>query len=521
MEICTCGPYPTVDLTPAFDAAHQAVTKPNDEKFKLNNRKLAGLQHEVKRACERFGCFHVSINTRSSSFFKNNNHQCQTEGQHQQYASSLCNLVDEEVVVDVIESLFEDHFISSEVIANQCKNDNSAVSSVRFQCAAEGKRHLMAKYRGRSAESGRSTALLDSKGKHQKILRGEPKQSWEFFRCSKLLPQEENESILKNDKNTAARNRLEVLQDYTYALHSVAEVIFSPLVLNLPRETFIGTTKCQCDHIDDNLSSQESVLPTSSTISGQCNKSCCSIDLLRVFRYDSQESSEEQLTNLGSSSHTDWGSLTVVWQDSKGGLQIKCHLHDCWNDVELTPHDTSCENNNGGDDKGVVRLFIHVGDFLSLAINGSSNESLTYPSPLHRVLCPLQAAGEENIEIQKDRVTDSRCSLVYFAYPPPGISLRKSQASVLSKQHVNNNHSDCVADLPPDKYSLDNRFPFRRFMLLHDQSSKPTTLTKDEKHGPTVVKGVEDESNANIIYNRIHSLPFDDVIREKWSQVQR
>eukprot|EP00554_Chaetoceros_debilis_P010665 CAMPEP_0194109020 /NCGR_PEP_ID=MMETSP0150-20130528/8623_1 /TAXON_ID=122233 /ORGANISM="Chaetoceros debilis, Strain MM31A-1" /LENGTH=69 /DNA_ID=CAMNT_0038797877 /DNA_START=33 /DNA_END=239 /DNA_ORIENTATION=+ len=59
------------------------------------------------------------------------------------------------------------------------------------------------------------------------------------------------------------------------------------------------------------------------------------MDLLRVFRYDAMTNARQQYAHLGSSPHTDWGSLTVVWQDSMGGLQIYCHDCDKWNDVDV------------------------------------------------------------------------------------------------------------------------------------------------------------------------------------------
>ena len=48
------------------------------------------------------------------------------------------------------------------------------------------------------------------------------------------------------------------------------------------------------------------------------------LDLLCIFHYFSEKQLEtEGLLNpaLGSNQHTDWGSLTVIWQDSVGGLQ--------------------------------------------------------------------------------------------------------------------------------------------------------------------------------------------------------
>lgn len=73
-----------------------------------------------------------------------------------------------------------------------------------------------------------------------------------------------------------------------------------------------------------------------------------SLDLLRVFRYYPtattttkseareviQVASPERTQLLGSSEHTDWGSLTIVWQDDVGGLQTYCQVCNKWIDVD-------------------------------------------------------------------------------------------------------------------------------------------------------------------------------------------
>jgi isopenicillin N synthase-like dioxygenase len=42
------------------------------------------------------------------------------------------------------------------------------------------------------------------------------------------------------------------------------------------------------------------------------------------------------LMALGSSPHTDWGTLTVVWQDNKRGLQTHCDACNVWLDVNTS-----------------------------------------------------------------------------------------------------------------------------------------------------------------------------------------
>lgn len=498
---CTCGPYPIIDLTPAFDVTTS------------DQRKLMKLQREVKAACERFGCFHVIINAESTAF---NDNTATTSTTNAKGAACLCDLAHEKGVIDLIESLFEDHFILSQVKGRYGSDDK--VASVPFRSKDDN--HFMAKYRGRSAESG-SVSLLQLNDSHLEVD-GEPKQSWEFFRCSRVLPSQTENILTKEEAD--GLSRLKIVQGYTNILHSVAEMIFSPLILNLPSETFIAASGCQCSN--DSETHQESSPYSPPTSSTNCKEKSCSIDLLRVFRYDALNSSEEQDTNLGSSPHTDWGSLTVVWQDSIGGLQIHCDMHDCWNDVTVEPHNPSCHNDaKDCNVKKVIRLFIHVGDFLSLALSGARKESarldarnVKYPSPMHRVICPkrdLKNKDDEGAEAG-ERAKNPRCSLVYFAYPPPGLSLQNAQSSVFREGCVNDNMGN-MADLS-DGYP---KFPFDRFMLLHNQSIDSSTLVKDQMYQHVSDRTANDYRKSRAYYNYIRSLPFDSVIREKWDQVQR
>lgn len=134
---------------------------------------------------------------------------------------------------------------------------------------------------------------------------------------------------------------------------------------------------------------------------------------------------------------------------------------------------------NSDDDKK-VKLFIHVGDFTSLALSDINSSSISWPSPLHRVLCPTRS----------DRLTkdDMRLSLVYFSYPKRGISIQDATQSKKATEFL----------------ATSNDFPFDRYMVLHNQSTneKVSPSTKDT-------------------YERIKSMPFDKVIEEKWKQVQR
>lgn len=258
-------------------------------------------------------------------------------------------------------------------------------------------------YRGRSAESGSSSSEQP-----------EPKQSWEVQRCS-------------NGLSTP-------LHKYMNVLHSIASAVTK--VLLLPENTLLQERPCTCNSQVD------------------CAK--CNIDLMRVFLYDPVH------PTLGSSPHTDWGSWTVVWQDTSGGLQTYCSEHDRYVDV-IPPQ---------GDAK--VYFIVHVGDVTSLALAHASKEGplVAYPSPMHRVICPSS--------------TTPRVSLVYFAYPPPTISLVEIENAL-------ENHS----------MVMDSKICYDSYFLLQNQ---------------TTGSSLED---SEAVYRRIRTQGLCDVIRAKWDQVQR
>jgi hypothetical protein len=62
-------------------------------------------------------------------------------------------------------------------------------------------------------------------------------------------------------------------------------------------------------------------------------------------------------------------------------------------------------------DDSKAYFIVHVGDVTSLTLAHASKEGamVSYPSPIHGVICPSS--------------TTPRVSLVYFAYPPPKMSL--------------------------------------------------------------------------------------------------
>ena len=326
-------------------------------------------------------------------------------------------LQDESQVKQAMEKIFHEDFLDSHTGGEQIK-------VVPFR--NRHKTMSYAKYRGRAAESGSSSNT-------------EPKQSWEIFRCKNGISGDSSSETDSGD--------LSLLEEYTNIFHQVSLCLFQN-VFQLPN-IFIEETDCTC---------------------GKSDCSLCTMDLLRVFRYDALEKGEI-MNSLGSSPHTDWGSLTVVWQDSKGGLQIYCHKHETWNNVNLKL-----------DDDKKVKLFIHVGDFTSLALSDIHNSSISWPSPLHRVLCPTRSDT-----LTKDS-DDTRLSLVYFSYPKRGVSIQDASQSKETSESM----------------TTSNDFPFDRYMVLHNQSI-------NEKVSPS----------AKDTYERVKSMPFDKVTEEKWKQVQR
>lgn len=267
----------------------------------------------------------------------------------------------------------------------------------------------------------------------------EPKQSWEVKRCcAHEQQQDQNECYL---------------DQWTRALHSVAVAVTR--VLRLPPNLLLAEDDCQCA-----ASSEER----------------CNIDLLRVFYYDAVDTTTNG-NSMGSSPHTDWGSFTVVWQDDVGGLQTYCQAHQQWVDVPAPPLKESR-----------VFFVVHVGDVTSLAMghatsraSSSSNQDsprVIWPSPRHRVQSPKNSVP--------------RASLVYFAYPPPGISL-KDMEEVLVAEYSNNKRDESPAV----------QVPYVEYFLLHNQSVNGAAQSPEET------------------YSVMRLRPLDGVFDDKWRQVQR
>ena len=105
------------------------------------------------------------------------------------------------------------------------------------------------------------------------------------------------------------------------------------------------------------------------------------ISVMRLFHYlmVSANSDRAEKTVLGSSPHRDWGLLTIILEDSVGGLEYYDKQGKSWVSVETEPN----------------TLIVNAGDFLSLL-------DTEIESPIHQVISPK---------------TSDRYSFVFFFYP--------------------------------------------------------------------------------------------------------
>jgi hypothetical protein len=307
----------------------------------------------------------------------------------------------------------------------------------------------------------------------------EPKQSWEVLRCScresgrECVPLDQKEVNAEAEASMVAKR----MKEWVSVLHSVAVTVRK--ILQFPDGILLHEESC---HSNSNSNSNE-----------RTTSEPCSSDLLRAFLYDAVDvtPSDDSPHCLGSSPHTDWGSFTVVWQDTVGGLQTFCHGCQQWANV-------AAENPS---DSGVVRFIVHIGDITSLALgnalqetsskerreavtddnDNSETSSVVWPSPKHRVLSPT---------------TQKRASLVYFAYPPHDISIREITSNLTSWCERQRQQEDSQPLGSP------NHVPYDEYYLLHNQS---------------MASSVTPEQQFQAIFDR----PLKDVFAEKWEQVQR
>mmetsp|Transcript_2510 Transcript_2510/g.3799 ORF Transcript_2510/g.3799 Transcript_2510/m.3799 type:complete len:470 (+) Transcript_2510:3-1412(+) len=436
---CTCGTIPIIDLS-SYDQ-QKKTDDVNQEGKKEDESWIESTRSSIVSACQSHGCFHLVINTNA-------------------------NNEDEEVIVkptnhkkSSLSSLT--HLSPSWEFAS--KNPNEVIGPLFDQKIEEMTQpQRLSTYRGRNAESGKVGSTLDN-GDNE-----EPKQSWEFRRCHCT-------SLLKGEEDSTDST----LCQWTMALHSIAVRLSD--ILNLPNGMIVRN--------DDGDG--------------------CNSDLLRVFRYDPidpqqpRQDDDENDIALGSSPHTDWGTMTIVWQDGIGGLQMYCHENDQWYPVVPPP-------SSSNDSKHQLHCFVHVGDFLSLSSppvmsscsnNRNGHDAVVveplWKSPRHRVVSPTGIKP--------------RYSLVYFLYPRLGMTLRHAQT-----QMANNGDYFGATIHDDDPLPMNHRsYPssvLERYSLLHNQS-----VVLEPFGGETD----NDDSILQTRFQEMRHVPFEEVVAQKWAQVQR
>ena len=522
MNRCTCGPHPRIDLTTAYLEYHHLNNSNNRESddavettsdafknSKTSSSSSSSCREEIQQACVSHGCFHISIDLSPI----NESYNVDDDSDDNTTLPITCLGKSIAEVENDIESLFSssssntvlDHHDLNGGAVKVCIKNHQCNNIEQLSASATTTTTRLveeATFRGRTAESGDEQQLIP-----------EPKLSWEYCRCIAARLTATGAAAATGDDDTLEKsinkNNLHhhLLQNWTQALHSVASVVIHSL--GIPKQVMLHEEKCEClhkmlgsDHIYKNIS------PDSNGNNDDNDK--CNVDLLRCFRYDAisatdndnDDKEEAEQSLLGSSAHTDWGSLTVVWQDEKGGLQTYCHACEKWSDVDATQassDDTNDSKNNA------INLFVHVGDFLSLATVGDERiqhrqHSPIWPSPRHRVICPLQQqSSDQRSESSSSSSSNCRRSLVYFAYPPPNISLATAQAVVEPLLAYKNDDSCKISSSKFQDY----------YSLLQDQS----------QHQPG--DSLKKENNSIEAYENMRRSPFGQVIADKWNQVQR
>jgi len=554
---CTCGPHPHINLTAAYSSYRRGNNGNNGSGgggvgTDKDTNKIITSCRQIQSACMSHGCFHVTI-----SLPNNNDSTTDISTLPIDCLSKPIKEIEED-----IESLFVPKFLQN-VIQPQpstthidCNNNNihddicnGGLVEVLFPTSTiiptttnSNNGTTSATFRGRVAESG--------DGEESKP---EPKLSWEYQRCAlggdettktPLQKEEVSATTIETDdinkesntaeseKDTKIDESSSLMPSWTEALHSVASTIVH--LLDIPSQLALQEESCQC--LSSNTNNDAS----------KCQR--CNIDLLRVFRYDAISSPvDSPLPNndydesqvMGSSPHSDWGTMTIVWQDNKGGLQTYCHACDIWSDVDVSSS-TKIEGTTTdeyGEESSTTKnnsnrkclLFVHIGDFLSLASiqNEEGNDDCypMWPSPRHRVLCPTlrhennTISGSNNSEAN---AKDCRRSLVYFAYPPPNISLDTVQkvVSPIISSNYSSIHQSTKTTV--NEESSTNRF-YNHYSLLHNQSKQSSSLAEGRDARSMMEEMKEDtkEQTAFQAYQTIKNLSFGKVIKDKWNQVQR
>lgn len=311
----------------------------------------------------------------------------------------------------------------------------------------------------------------------------EPKWSWEISTDNAIMLHEKKDSSLRSNASLPLDSAVaKRLSTWARLLH-VVEVAISR-ALQLPIGILVDE-----DHLSNPI--------MQTTECGMRANDC--IDLLRAFYYHPVPSIGEKSfrKTLGSSPHTDWGSFTIVYQDSVGGLQTFCEFCQSWTDV-LPQKDTTAQSR-------FVHFVVHVSDMASLAINRALNLRMDkgsnlsaqnsessgapyFPSPLHRVVSPTE---------------QPRVSLVYFGYPPGFLSI-----SEIAEQL-----QDWIGMISDQaRYQLNTPKPcslYDKYYLLKNQSAQMTD------------GGELGNLAARDCFESIMNQTARSILKKKWKQVER
>lgn len=121
-------------------------------------------------------------------------------------------------------------------------------------------------------------------------------------------------------------------------------------------------------------------------------------DRLRLIRYPAQASEADKGMRAGA--HTDYGTLTLLFQRDIGGLQVFDKRGAQWKDVP--PPEAGASNG----DAAAPPLVVNIGDAMEFWTGG------LLPSTLHRVVEPRSTQEQT-----------TRYSIAYFHHPSPGAAL--------------------------------------------------------------------------------------------------
>jgi hypothetical protein len=302
---CTCGvPPPSVDLTQAFDSLNL-----HGGDYAQAQEMHATIRRQLVENLQSTGWSSVQLNV------------------HKLFTSDSDPASDSTTTARRLRPVLQAHALWKDQLTELFEPDVVAVEQKRISPP----NNIVY----RAAESGAPGTV-------------EPKQSWEVLRCSCI--KSEDGDPPHQEEAEAESMVAERMKEWVSVLHSVAVTVRK--ILQFPESILLHDETCH-----SNSNERTTSLP-------------CSSDLLRAFLYDTVDvttpSDDFDYPNiLGSSPHTDWGSFTVVWQDTVGGLQTFCHGCEKWVDVAAeTPGDS-----------GVIRFVVHIGDVTSLALGRALQET--------------------------------------------------------------------------------------------------------------------------------------------------